>query len=113
MKILYIKFEKKEFDRNGQLFFIHNRVSTIDSMWKLLQEIFPGKKVIITHGQLAWHELEDRILAFKRKEYDILLSSTVIENWIDFPNVNTIIINDAYKFGISTSSIKMKSLKKR
>lgn len=92
---------KKEFDRNGQLFFIHNRVSTIDSMWKLLQEIFPEKKVIITHGQLAGHELEDRILAFKRKEYDILLSSTVIENWIDFPNVNTIIINDAYKFGIS------------
>lgn len=92
---------EKEFSRDGQLFFIHNRVSNIEAMWEYLQEIFPKKKIIITHGQLPGHELEDRILAFKRKEYDILLSSTVIENWIDFPNVNTIIINDAYKFGIS------------
>lgn len=92
---------EKEFLRDWQLFFIHNRVSNIDAMWEYLQEIFPKKKIIITHGQLHWNELENRILAFKRKEYDILLSSTVIENWIDFPNVNTIIINDAYKFGIS------------
>lgn len=91
----------KEFERDGQLFFIHNRVSNIENFWEYLQTIFPKKKIIITHGQLPGHELEDRILAFKRKEYDILLSSTVIENWIDFPNVNTIIINDAYKFGIS------------
>jgi transcription-repair coupling factor (superfamily II helicase) len=54
--------------------------------------------VVVTHGELPGHELEDRILAFKRKEYDILLSSTVIENGIDFPNVNTIIISEAYKF---------------
>lgn len=92
---------EKEFERWGQLFFIHNRVSNIDAMWEYLQDIFPDKKIIITHGQLPWHELENRILAFKRKEFDILLSSTVIENWIDFPNVNTIIINDAYRFGIS------------
>lgn len=92
---------KKEFERGWQLFFIHNRVESIDSMARYLQELFPKRKIIVTHGQLPWHELEDRILAFKRKEYDILLSSTVIENWIDFPNVNTIIINEAYKFGIS------------
>jgi len=92
---------KKEFERWWQLFFIHNRVESIDAMQKYLNNLFPDKKIIITHGQLPWYELEDRILAFKRKEYDILLSSTVIENWIDFPNVNTIIINDAYKFGIS------------
>ncbi len=91
----------KEFERGGQLFFIHNRVDTIESMWKYLSEIFPWKKIIITHGQLHGHDLEDRILAFKRREYDILLSSTVIENGIDFSNVNTIIINEAYKFGIS------------
>lgn len=90
-----------EFDRWWQLFFIHNRVESIDTMGKYLSDLFPKKKIIITHGQLPGHELEDRILAFKRKEYDILLSSTVIENWIDFPNVNTIIINEAYKFGIS------------
>ncbi len=91
----------KEFQRWWQLFFIHNRVDSIESMAKYLGELFPKKKVVVTHGQLPWHELEDRILAFKRKEYDILLSSTVIENGIDFPNVNTIIINEAYKFWIS------------
>lgn len=92
---------KKEFDSWGQVFFIHNRVSTIENMEKILQNIFKDKKIIITHGQLNWDELENRILSFKQKKYDILLSSTVIENWIDFPNVNTIIINDAYKFWVS------------
>lgn len=92
---------ENEFKRWWQLFFIHNRVSTIDNMAKIIWDIFPNKKIIVTHWQLAWHELEDRILAFKRKQYDILISSTVIENWIDFPNVNTIFINDAYRFGIS------------
>jgi len=92
---------KKEFEKWWQMFFIHNRVATIDSMKAKLEKIFPWKKVIITHWQLTWDQLEERILAFKRKQYDILLSTTVIENWIDFPNVNTIIINDAYRFGIS------------
>ena len=92
---------KKEFERDGQLFFIHNRVATIDSMKVKLEKIFKWKKVVIVHGQLHWDQLEDRILAFKRKQYDILLATTVIENGIDFPNVNTIIINDAYRFGIS------------
>ena len=73
----------KEFERDGQLFFIHNRVDSIESMAKYFQDLFPKKKIIVTHGQLPGHELEDRILAFKRKEYDILLSSTVIENGID------------------------------
>ncbi|MDP5038998.1 MAG: DEAD/DEAH box helicase [Candidatus Gracilibacteria bacterium] len=92
---------ENEFNRGGQLFFIHNRVSTIENMSKIISEIFPNKKIVITHGQLTGHELENRILAFKQKKYDILISSTVIENGIDFPNVNTIFINDAYKFGIS------------
>lgn len=92
---------KKEFERWWQLFFIHNRVESIDSMARYIGELFPNKKIIVTHGQLPGAQLEDRILAFKRKEYDILLSSTVIENGIDFPNVNTIIINEAYKFWIS------------
>ncbi len=92
---------QREFEREGQLFFIHNRVATIDSMKAKLEKIFPLKKVVIVHGQLTWDLLEDRILDFKRKSYDILLATTVIENGIDFPNVNTIIINDAYRFGIS------------
>jgi len=92
---------KREFERWWQLFFIHNRVGTIETMRDTLWKIFKNKKIIIAHGQLPWDALEKRILAFKRKEYDILLSTTVIENGIDFPNVNTIIINDAYNFWIS------------
>lgn len=91
----------REFERGGQLYFIHNRVETIESMQFHLQKIFPDKSIIVTHWQLHWDELEKRIIDFKQRKYDILLSSTVIENGIDFPNVNTIIINDAYKFGIS------------
>jgi transcription-repair coupling factor (superfamily II helicase) len=98
---IIIEASNNEFQRGGQIFFIHNRVKTIDMFWEYLEELFPDKKIVITHGQLHWHELENRILAFKRKEYDILLSSTVIENGIDFQNVNTIFINDAYKFWIS------------
>lgn len=91
----------REFDRNGQIFFIHNRVTTIESYKNYLEKLFPNKKIIIAHGQLSGNDLEDRIMAFKRREYDILLSTTVIENWIDFSNVNTIIIDEAYNFWIS------------
>lgn len=92
---------KREFDRWGQLFFIHNKVTTIETQKNSLAKIFPWKKIVIAHGQLPWDQLEKRILAFKKKEYDILLATTVIENWIDFSNVNTIFINDAYNFWIS------------
>jgi transcription-repair coupling factor (superfamily II helicase) len=76
-------------------------VSNIEVYKKQLEALFPKKKVIITHGQLPGDELEDRILAFKNKKYDILLSTTVIENGIDFSNVNTIFINECQSFGIS------------
>jgi len=91
----------REFERGGQLFFIHNKVTTIESMRDRLSIIFPKKKIIIAHGQLPGDQLEKRILAFKKREFDILLATTVIENGIDFSNVNTIFINDAYNFGIS------------
>ncbi len=92
---------KREFERWWQLFFIHNRVETIETMWRFLEDLFPGKKVAIAHGQLPWDKLEKRIIEFKRKEYDILLATTVVENWIDFSNVNTIFINEAQNFWIS------------
>lgn len=76
-------------------------MSTIEVYKKKLLSIFPNKKIIITHGQLPGDELEDRILDFKNKKYDILLSTTVIENGIDFSNVNTIFINECQSFGIS------------
>jgi len=92
---------EQEFARNGQVFFIHNRVQTIEKMAEYLQSLFPKKTILVTHGQLPGQELEKRIFAFKNMQADILISSTVIENGIDFPNVNTILINDAYQFGIS------------
>ena len=92
---------KRELERWWQLFFIHNKVTTIETQKSNLAKIFPGKKIVIAHGQLPWDQLEKRILAFKKKEYDILLATTVIENGIDFSNVNTIFINDAYNFWIS------------
>lgn len=92
---------KKEFDRSWQIFFIHNRVETILAMQAFLEKLFPWKKVIVAHGQLSWDSLEKRIIAFKNREYDILLATTVIENGIDFQNVNTIFINDANNFWIS------------
>lgn len=92
---------KREFERWWQMFFIHNRVETIDAMWNYLSNIFPWKKIAIVHGQLWWDKLEKRIIEFKRKQYDILLATTVVENWIDFPNVNTIFINEAQNFWIS------------
>lgn len=92
---------QREFDRQGQVFFIHNRVENIDHFAKYLTDMFPDKRVVVTHGQLSWDKLEDRILAFKRKEYDILVSTTVVENGVDFTNANTIIINEAYRFGLS------------
>ena len=90
-----------ELQRWWQIFFVHNRVANIEVYKKQIQKLFPKKKIIITHWQLPGDELEDRILAFKNKKYDILLSTTVIENGIDFSNVNTIFINECQSFGIS------------
>lgn len=91
----------KEFERGWQVFFIHNRVENIETIKNTLQKIFPDKKIVVTHGRLQWDELEDRIIDFKHKKYDILLSTTVIENGIDFANVNTIFINECQSYGLS------------
>lgn len=100
-EILIQQAGKREFERGGQVFFIHNRIENIHVFEKMLKKIFPNKKIIVTHGRLDGNELEERILDFKHKKYDILLSTTVIENGIDFSNVNTIFINEAQRFGIS------------
>ncbi len=92
---------KKEFDRWWQVFFIHNKIKNIEIYKQNLSTLFPDKKIIVTHSKLNWIEIEKNILDFKNKKYDILLSTTVIENWIDFPNVNTIFINECQNFGIS------------
>lgn len=92
---------EREFERWWQVFFIHNRVDNIDAYAKHLSTLLPDKNIVVVHGQLPWDQLEDRIMAFKNKEYDILVSTTVVENGVDFTNANTIIINDAYKFWLS------------
>jgi len=92
---------ERELERGGQVYFLHNRVQTIDDMAGKLQNLLPKARVVVTHGQLKPDELERRILAFKNGEFDILVSSTIIENGIDLPNANTLIVNQAEKFGLA------------
>lgn len=90
-----------EIDREGQVFYLYNRVETIMEMKTLLQRIVPNARIAIGHGQMDEKELEDVIMAFANHEYDILLATTIIENGIDIPNANTMIIHDADRFGLA------------
>jgi transcription-repair coupling factor (superfamily II helicase) len=90
-----------ELERGGQVYFVHNRVDSIISMKDYLERLVPGVRVIIGHGQVDEKELEKRMMAFISREYDILLATTIIENGIDIPACNTILINHAEKFGLS------------
>lgn len=92
---------RKELQRGGQIYLLHNRVQTIDTLSAKLSQRMPDVKFIVAHGQLSPAELEKRILAFKEGKYDVLISSTIIENGIDLPNANTLIVNKAEKFGLS------------
>ncbi len=98
---LIIDAIKHETKRGGQTYFLHNRVETIESIAGKLRKLLPNTKFIVAHGQLASNELEKRILQFKNKEFDVLISSTIIENGIDLPNANTLIVDDAENFGLS------------
>ena len=90
-----------ETGRGGQVFFVHNRVESIDAMKELLEKLVPGLRVIVGHGQMEERELERAMLAFINREYDVLLATTIIENGIDIPACNTILINHAERFGLS------------
>lgn len=90
-----------EIDREGQVFYLYNRVETIMEMKTLLQRIVPNARIAIGHGQMDEKELEEVIVDFENHEYDILLATTIIENGIDIPNANTIIIHDADRFGLA------------
>lgn len=91
-----------ELARGGQIIFLHNRIASIDSVCTRLRKLL-GKQVriAITHGRMSGIELEDRIMEFKEGKYDILLSTTVIENGVNFLNANTIFIDDAERFGLA------------
>ncbi|MGZ5434208.1 MAG: transcription-repair coupling factor, partial [Thermoanaerobaculia bacterium] len=90
-----------ETGRGGQVFFVHNRVESIYGMKEYLERLVPGLRVIVGHGQMDERELEKAMLAFIQREYDVLLATTIIENGIDIPACNTILINHAERFGLS------------
>ncbi len=90
-----------EMDRNGQVYYVYNRVETIDKMAAYLREVVPSARVTVGHGQLDEKELSQRMHAFTDHKYDVLLATTIIENGIDIPNVNTMIVHRADRFGLS------------
>ncbi len=92
---------QNELERDGQVFYIHNRVQTIDAQARMIEELVPGASICVAHGQMNEHELEDIMIDFLKCKYDILVSTTIIESGLDMPNVNTIIINRADTFGLS------------
>ncbi|MCV2503132.1 MAG: transcription-repair coupling factor, partial [Neisseriaceae bacterium] len=91
----------REMKRNGQVFFLHNEVSTIENMRDKLSELVPQARICVAHGQMHERDLEQVMRSFLRHQYDVMVCSTIIETGIDIPNANTIIINRADKFGIA------------
>ncbi|WP_234122088.1 transcription-repair coupling factor [Clostridium hydrogenum] len=91
----------REFNRKGQVFFVYNRVESIREMSAYIAKLIPEARIAIAHGQMTERELEKVMLEFMNNEYDILLCTTIIETGIDIPNVNTMIIYDADKMGLS------------
>ncbi|MBN2080546.1 MAG: transcription-repair coupling factor [Spirochaetes bacterium] len=90
-----------EIERGGQVFYVHNRVQTIEAHAAFLRELVPEASCAVAHGQMNEHDLEDVMLAFLDRKFDILVSTSIIESGLDMPNVNTIIINRADTFGLS------------
>ncbi len=90
-----------ETERGGQVFFIHNRVIGLSEMSAMLQGLCPDLSIGYAHGQLEGHELEERIMDFIDKKYDVLVCTNIVESGVDIPNVNTIIVNNAHQFGLS------------
>ena len=91
----------RELARDGQVFFVHNRVHNIKSVADEVQKMAPGARIAIGHGQMGAGELEDVMLRFMRREIDVLVSTTIIESGIDNPHANTMIIRDGHRFGLS------------
>lgn len=90
-----------EMSRNGQVFFVNNRISNLPEIAALIKKAVPDARVAIGHGQMNPEELEKILLGFINYDYDVLLSTTIVESGIDISNANTIIINDAHRFGLS------------
>jgi transcription-repair coupling factor (superfamily II helicase) len=92
---------EREIYRGGQVFFVHNKVKDIAEVKLMLQKIVPNIDIGVAHGQMEGEQLEEVIMRFINREFDVLLSTNIIESGIDIPNANTIIINNAHQFGLS------------
>ncbi|MBQ9547753.1 MAG: transcription-repair coupling factor [Bacteroidales bacterium] len=90
-----------ELNRGGQVFFLHNKVEELPAIEEILHRLIPDMRICVAHGQMESKELENRVLDFMRGDYDLLLCTTIIENGLDIPNANTIIINQAQNIGLS------------
>ncbi len=92
---------EKEISRGGQIYYLHNRVETIETVKKFLENLIPGVKIGIAHGRLKEKDLIRAMTDFQRKSIDVLVATTIIENGLDLPNVNTLIVADATRLGLA------------
>ncbi|MFL6278565.1 MAG: transcription-repair coupling factor [Vicinamibacterales bacterium] len=90
-----------EMERAGQVYFVHNRVESIYSLGSLITRLVPEARIVVGHGQMSEEELERAMVEFVAHKYDVLLATTIIENGLDIPNANTIVINRADRYGLS------------
>ena len=87
--------------RNGQVFFVNNNIEQLSTLHNTITRLIPDVRIAVGHGRMAPDELEQIILDYVNYEYDVLLATTIIESGVDMPNTNTIIINNAHRFGLS------------
>ncbi|MCR9144394.1 MAG: transcription-repair coupling factor [bacterium] len=91
----------RELKRDGQVFFLHNRIETIESLALRVQELAPDVRIAVLHGQMLEEEIEDILVQFMERKFDLLITTAIIENGIDMPNVNTLLVDRAEMFGLS------------
>ena len=91
----------RELKRDGQVFFLHNRIETIESLALRVQDLLPEVRIAVLHGQMLEEEIEDILLQFMERKFDLLITTAIIENGIDMPNVNTLLVDRAEMFGLS------------
>jgi transcription-repair coupling factor (superfamily II helicase) len=91
----------RELNRDGQVYFVHNRILDIQNIVDKIQAIVPEARICVGHGQMTGEALEKTMLAFIRRDFDVLVATTIIESGLDIPNVNTIFINEADKYGLA------------
>src|SRR5207244_6587060 len=98
---LVVQALERELAREGQAFFLHNRVETIDEAAEKVRQLVPRSRVLVAHGQMRERELEDKMLAFLRGDADVLVSTTIIESGLDIPQANTLIVDRADQLGLA------------